>query len=145
MDKIEFEKLVSKIKNKNSKIFGLDSDCKPMIKEIKLVEKYYNVVFPKSYKEFLIQYGGGYFAFIIVYSLDEQSPFYIKNNVSIEFVNNNNFFPIIDFATGDLAGFKVDNGICEDSIVFYSHEDNNISNSKLNFYDVLAKYGLKLN
>lgn len=144
MNKKEFEEMTQKVKNKNPRIFGLDSDCKPTAEDIDLLEKYYNIVFPRSYKEFLLQYGGGYFAYTVVYSLDNQSPFYVKKNVSAEFINDNNFFPIIDFETGDLAGFKVDNGICEDTIVLYSHEEKIISDTKLNFYDALGKYGLKL-
>ncbi len=145
MNKREFEELIQKEKIKNPRIFGLDSDCKSTIENIELMEKYYNIVFPKCYKDFLLQYGGGYFAFTIVYSLDNQSSFYVKNNVSVEFVTKNKFFPIIDFETGDLVGFQVNNGICEDAIVLYNHEEKIISDIKLNFYDALAKYGLKLN
>lgn len=145
MDKREFEELAQKVKIKNPRIFDLDADCKPTIKDIELMEEYYHIVFPRCYKEFLLQYGGGYFAFTIVYSLDSQSPFYVKNNVSIEFINDNKFFPVIDFETGDLAGFKVNNGICEDSIVLYNHEEKVTSDIKLNFYDAIEKYGFKVN
>ena len=144
MDKKEFDELTQKVKNNNPKIFGLDADCIPTIENIELIEKYYGIVFPKSYKEFVLQYGGGYFAFTVIYSFDEQSPFYIKNNVALEFININNFFPIIDFETGDMAGFKIDNGICEDSIMLYNHEEGIISDLKLGFYDAIVKYGLKL-
>ena len=144
MDKKEFDELTQKVKNNNPKIFGLDADCIPTIENIELIEKYYGIVFPKSYKEFVLQYGGGYFAFTVIYSFDEQSPFYIKNNVALEFININNFFPIIDFETGDMAGFKIDNGICEDSIILYNHEEGIISDLKLGFYDAIVKYGLKL-
>ncbi|MBD5136859.1 MAG: SMI1/KNR4 family protein [Lachnospiraceae bacterium] len=144
MNKKEFEELMLRVKTKNPRIFGLDSDCKPTVEDIEMMEKYYNIVFSKSYKDFLLQYGGGYFAFTIVYSLDKQSCFYIKNNVSVEFVKDNKIFPIIDFETGDLAGFKVYNGRCEDTIVLYNHEEKRTSDTKLNFYDALGKYGLKL-
>ncbi|HIT88723.1 MAG TPA: SMI1/KNR4 family protein [Candidatus Coprocola pullicola] len=136
--------MMQKAKNKNPKLFELDSDCKPTTEDIDLIEEYYNIVFPTSYKEFLLQYGGGYFAYTVVYFLDSYGSFYAKNNVSIEFINNNNFFPVIDFETGDLAGFKIDNGICKDTIVLYSHEEKIMSDTKLNFYNVLRKYGLEL-
>ncbi|MDE5778889.1 MAG: SMI1/KNR4 family protein [Lachnospiraceae bacterium] len=145
MNKREFEELIQRVKIKNPRIFSLDSDCKSTIEDVELIEKYYNIVFPKSYLEFLLQYGGGYFAFTVVYSFDKQSPFYVRNNVSTEFVNDNSFFPVIDFETGDLAGFKIFNGICEDSIMLYNHEEKTISDIKLNFYDALVKYGLRLN
>ncbi len=97
MNKREFDDLTLKVRSKNPKIFGLDSDSIPTREKIQKYEKFYEIAFPNSYKDFLMHYGGGYFAFIVVYSLDEQSPFYIKNNIAIEFVKANNFFPIIDF------------------------------------------------
>lgn len=144
MNKREFEELIQKVKAKNPRIFGLGSDCYPTVEDVKMMEKYYNIVFPESYKDFLLQYGGGYFAFTIVYSFDKQSCFYVKSNVSPDFVMDNKIFPVIDFETGDLAGFKVNNGKCEDTILLYSHGDKIISGTNLNFYDALAKYGLKL-
>lgn len=143
MDKREFEKLVQKIKIRNPKMFGLDSDCKPNIQDIVIMEKYYNIVFAESYKNFLLQYGGGYFAFSVVYSLDLKSPFYVKNNVMPEFVNTNKFFPVIDFETGDLAGFKIKNRVCEEFISLYSHDDKVIIDTNIDFYSALVKYGLK--
>lgn len=143
MNKEEFEEMMQIVKNKNPRLFDLELDCKPKSDDFDLLEKYYKIVFPRSYKEFLLKYGGGYFAYIVVYSLDTKSPFYVKNNVSFKFVKDNHFFPIIDFETGDLAGFKIDNGICKDIIVLYNHEDKTLSDTKLNFYDALGKYGLK--
>ena len=81
MNKKEFEEMIQTVKNKNPRIFGLNSDCKPAAEDIELLEKYYNIVFPRSYKEFLLQYGGRYFAYTVVYSLDIQSPFYIVQTV----------------------------------------------------------------
>ncbi|MDE6434446.1 MAG: hypothetical protein K2L07_09485 [Lachnospiraceae bacterium] len=95
-------------------------------------------------QEFVLQYGGGYFAFTVVYSFDKQSLFYIKNNVTKEFISNNIFFPVIDFETGDLAGFRINENICEDSISFYYHEDNRISDLNADFYEIMAKHSLGL-
>ncbi len=143
MNKTKFDEFIRKKKNENSKIFGLKSDCKPTYEDISELEQYYNIVLPSSYKEFLLQYGGGYFAYIVVYSLDNQSCFYIKNNVTIKFVNDNNFFPVIDFETGDLAGFKIDNGrVCEDIIALYNHDEKVFCSTELNFYETLKKYSI---
>ena len=144
MDKKEFDELIQQVKENKPKLFGLDADEIPTITDIDMIEKYYGIVFPKSYKEFVLQYGGGYFAFTVVYSFDKQSSFYIKNNVTTEFINSNQIFPVIDFETGDLAGFRINNGICEDSIVLYNHEEKMLSELKIGLYDALVKYGLKL-
>ena len=144
MDKKEFDELIQQVMENKPKIFGLDADEAPTITDIDMIEKYYDIVFPISYKEFVLQYGGGYFAFTLVYSFDKQSSFYIKNNVTTEFINSNQIFPVIDFETGDLLGFRINNGICEDSMVLYNHEEKMLSELKIGLYDALVKYGLKL-
>ena len=141
----EFEELTQKVKNKNPRWFGLESDCVPIVEDIELLEKYYGIKFPNSYKEFILQNGGGYFAFTIVYSMDEQSSFYIKNNVEVEFVKEKKFLPIIDFETGDMAGFKINAGMCEELVALYYHEEDVIIDLNIDLYDALAKYGFKMN
>lgn len=144
MDKKEFDELIQRVKENKPKIFGLDADEIPTVTDIEMIEKYYEIVFPKSYKEFVLQYGGGYFAFTVVYSFDKQSSFYIKNNVTTEFINTNQIFPIIDFETGDIAGFRINDGICEDSMMLYNHEEKMLSELRIDLYEALVKYGLKL-
>lgn len=140
----EFEELTQKVKAENLKWFGLESDGIPTVENIELLEKYYGIEFPDNYKAFILQYGGGYFAFTIVYSIDKRSSFYIKNNVEVEFVKEKNFLPIIDFETGDMAGVKINNGICEELMSLYDHEEDVIIDLNLNLFDALAKYGFKL-
>ena len=140
----EFEELTQKVKAENPKWFGLESDGIPTVEDIELLEKYYGIEFPDNYKAFILQYGGGYFAFTIVYSIDKRSSFYIKNNVEVEFVKEKNFLPIIDFETGDMAGVKISNGICEELMSLYDHEEDVIIDLNLNLFDALAKYGFKL-
>ena len=139
----EFEELTQKVKAENPKWFGMESDCIPTVEDIELLEKYYGIRFPDNYKAFILQYGGGYFAFTIVYSIDKRSPFYIKNNVEVEFVKEKNFLPIIDLETGDMAGVKINNGICEELMALYDHEENVIIDLNLDLFDALAKYGFK--
>lgn len=141
----EFEELIQKFKVVCPHIFELESDSTPTMEDIGLIENNYGIVFPKSYRDFLLRYGGGYFGYTVVYSLDDQSPFYVLKNVAAEFVRVNGFFPVIDFETGDLAGFKMDHGVCEDSVMLYDHETMKVSDLKMNFYDVLGKYGLQNN
>ena len=54
-------------------------------------------------------------------------------------------FPVIDFETGDLGVFKVDNGVCEDLVYVFVHGEENLEkHGNDNFLQALAKYGLKL-
>lgn len=144
METIEFNQLIEKVKKENPMLFCLESDCKANITKIEMIENYYGIVLPKSYKEFLMQYGGGYFAYTIVYSADDESPYYLISNVDKQFSKNRKYLPVFDFETGDLAGFRIEDGVCEDSILIYDHEEDKISDTGLDFYTTLVKYGLKL-
>lgn len=140
----EFEALTQKVKNENPNWFGLDSDTICTVERIELVEQYYNIKFPKGYKEFLLKYGGGYFAFTVVYSMDEHSSFYIQKNVKAESVRNKSFLPVIDLETGDVAGFRVRDGICDEMVALYNHEENTIADLNLNFFETLVRYGFRM-
>ncbi len=48
--------------------------------EIEKFEEKIHIEFPEKYKQFLSEYGGGYFGYANVYSLDEGSDFYILHN-----------------------------------------------------------------
>ena len=143
MDLTEFKKRVSEEKIKNPILFELETDCIPTSEQINEVELYYKIKIPSSYKEFLAEYGGGYFACILVYSMDRNSPFYLPSNVGGEFVQKEKFFPIIDLETGDLAGFRIDDGVCEDSVGIYDHENKIIKDLNIGFFEFVLKYGVK--
>lgn len=140
----EFSDLTKDVKKQNPRWFGLESDSIPTVQMLESTEKYYYIKFPITYIEFLLQYGGGYFAFTVVYSMDEQSEFSIKNNVKLEFVKENNFLPVIDLETGDVIGFRICNGICDEKVSIYNHEEEIITDLNLDFFEVLVRYGFKM-
>lgn len=143
MDKINFQKKICEVIRKRPRIFALDQDNKANVEMIEDVEKYYDVKLPESYKDFVSEYGGGYFGFIVVYSCDYNGIFYIKENVQKEWVLEKAFLPVIDLETGDLLGFEIINGMCESVVTMYLHEENKMQKLKMDFYDVLLKYGVK--
>ena len=69
MDRISFKNKVREMTEKNLKLFALETDAKVDIEKIEDVEKYYDIILPDIYKDFVSQYGGGYFGFIVVYVL----------------------------------------------------------------------------
>ena len=142
MDKRIFQNKVNEIFQKNPKIFALESDARADYKMIKDVEEYYNITLPEFYKDFLNQYGGGYFGFIIIYSCDCNGMFYIKDYVAREWVIKRFFLPIVDFETGDYLGVEIKEGICQSIISLYSHGENILHELEMDFYDALLKYGL---
>ena len=98
---------------------------------------------PDSYKDFVSQYGGGYFGFIVVYSCDCNGMFYIEDNVLKEWVAEKCFLPVVDLETGDLLRFGIDAGICKSIVTMYSHEGETLQEMQIDFYEALLKFGLK--
>lgn len=145
MEFLEFIDIVDEVKEKKPILFGLDSDKIASDEEITQIESYFCIQLPESYKSFLKKYGGGYFAYTVVYSSDANSDFYVIKNITKDWVDTYNFFPIIDFETGDLGGFKVNDKQCNDFFSIFTHEEKRIIDyDKYDFFQALLKYGLKL-
>ena len=58
------------------------------MKDICQFEEFSGICLPEDYKKLLLKYGGGYFGFANLYSLDKKSQFYIVKN---------NTFPLGDY------------------------------------------------
>lgn len=145
MDISEFMSIVSEVKENKPILFGLESDKAASDNEIEQIEEYYGVELPKNYKEFLKEFGGGYFGYIVVYSCDRNSRFYLGNNVLKEWIDTYNFFPVMDFETGDLCGFKIYDNKCDEHMCIFNHgEQPVIEETGDNLFQALVKYGFKL-
>lgn len=142
MDKIHFQNIVQKMVECQPLLFALDSDAKADEKAINDIEKYYNIILPKAYKEFLTHYGGGYFGYIVIYSCDCDGMFYIKNEVHKEWMIEKGFLPVIDFETGDYLGFEIEEGKCKDIVTMYCHEENELNETYMDFYEAIIHFGL---
>lgn len=119
----EFMAVISEIKAQNPMLFDLGAD-KPVDEEtISKYEKEYGLSFPEEYKTFLKKVGGGYFGYTVIYSFDGNGQFCIKQYVSKEMINELQMIPIIDFETGDYAGFDMRNGILTDELVIWLHDE----------------------
>lgn len=144
MDIIEFAQKVDELAKKDPKLLALERDQRATSKMVFDVENYYDLKFPQDYIDFLKRYGGGYFGFTVVFSFDANGDFYIKNNISKQWTAEKNFLPFLDLETGDFIGFLIQNRICTEKIAVYSHEEGELSELNLDFYNVLLKYGLNL-
>ena len=74
----DFISLVEKVEKEKPILFGLDSDRIASDNDINQIENYYCLELPESYKLFLKKYGGGYFAYTVVYSCDSNGNFLLK-------------------------------------------------------------------
>lgn len=140
----EFNSIIAEVKSSRPRLFELESSKIASREDLDRVEEYYDIKLPESYKSFLCKYGGGYFAYTVVYSCDASSSFYLPKNVSKEWVENNLFLPVIDFETGDFGGFSIEKGICIERFEIYLHDTKMIvAEFQGDFFSALLRYGLK--
>lgn len=144
MDFNEFSKIVDEKMVSNPIWFGLESDSKSTDDDITEIENSISIILPQEYKQFVKNYGGGYFAFTNVFSGIRDSEWYIvTQNIEAGFNEANSFIAVSDNGTGDFYGFEVNDGKCESKISFYDHEDNTVKTTQYsNLFDYLVKVGL---
>lgn len=141
MEISEFNEIVDNIKIQNPILFGLEHDTIPSENDIKEYEKQNGVQLTEKYKQFLLKYGGGFFGYANIYSLDKESTFYIVNHNPCPLKN---ILHIADNECGDFYSLKIVDGICQDAIVFYDHEIDKISDTEFSdIFEFLIKVGLK--
>ena len=108
-----FRNNVQQVKAKKPILFALETDTPPSIDKIEDFEKIYRMVLPEKYKLFIIEFGGGYFGYANIYSLDNRSNYFIMKHKS--FVPNG-YLPIADNGCGDFYVLKC-NGECRSSFI----------------------------
>ena len=118
----EFEELVNEKKLTNPAWFGLDPDSLANEQSITCAQKELNATLPTEYVQFVTLYGGGYFAFSIVYSLDKDSSFNILEINRVESRRRENHIIFSESGVGDYYGFKVKENQCLPSVYFFDHE-----------------------
>lgn len=70
-----FERIVGEYKSRNPILFGLERDEVCSAEQIEDFEKMLRLKFPRKYKQFLKNFGGDYFGYTNVYSLDKKAIF----------------------------------------------------------------------
>lgn len=138
-----FKELVDKTKNDHPVWFGIESDENPNADAVADAEGKIGAKLPNEYKDFIFEYGGGYFAFSNVYSLEAGSNW---NLVDINFKYDdirNGYVLISENGSGDFYGLKVVDGVCESKIYFYDHEIGTWHESPYSdLFDYLEKLAL---
>ena len=141
MDFEIFKEAVKMAKAKKPLLFGLEHDNIPTSEEVIAFQRQYQIALPEKYIQFILNFGGGYFGYTNIYSLDKSSDFFILNRNPI--IVKDMLF-IADNGCGDHYAFPIEEGKCKDKIVFCDHEDNTVQDT--DFSDVLeylVKIGLK--
>ena len=137
-----FNKKVEQVRAKQPIWFALKSDNIQNKLICDKVEQKLKAKLPIEYKDFILQYGGGYFGFTSIYSLDPDSDWNIvKMN---QLYLHSKFIIFSDNGVGDVYGFKIVNEECESEVYFFDHECNEWSLTEYkNLFAYLYEVGLK--
>lgn len=141
MDYGPFRKTVGHYMQTKPILFGLEHDNAPSPDEIEDTQRTLGIALPEKYKAFVAEYGGGYFGFANIYSLDEQSDFYLlKHNTAPA----KGFLRIADNGCGDYYLLRIEGGKCLDRVYFCEHDEAAVSETEYeDILEYLLAEGLK--
>lgn len=141
MEFAAFEKTVQECKSIKPILFELEHDEILSADEITEFENRFQIRLPEKYKTFLLKYGGGFFGYANVYSLDKNSSFYLLDHNDIPI---GQYLRIADNGCGDHYLFRVDEPKCSEQVFFYEHDTKTVcSTGYADILEYLAKTGLK--
>ena len=107
--------LENEIETKPNLFLFRDDEPKATIEDINNIEKILLGKLPESFIEFQMKFGGGTFGFAEIFSVCENSNFYVLNN---ENILEKDFFSVSDDQCGGVYCFKKNNGKFEDRIYY---------------------------
>lgn len=139
MEYVVFEELVKKVKKEKTILFELDHDEIPDEKSLEKFQKENSIKFPRKYCDFLMGFGGGYFGFTNMYSIDKQSDFYIMSNQSCV---PDNCLAIADNGCGDCY-VLLKNSDCIEKIYLFEHDSGKLYEVAEDILEFLVKSGLR--
>lgn len=106
--------------------------------EIEEVEKQMNCKLPISYKDFCMVYGGGYFGFVIIFSMDKLGEWFILDKIKeSNYYLPKNYLPFSDDQAGGLYCFKIENNIVIDEIYYIDSWGGVVKSKEKDFYNFL--------
>lgn len=141
----QFIEIVNRMKAINPLWFALDADTVGTKADIETVEHQLNITLPEDYKKFVQKYGGGYFAFTVVFSVSPEGEWNItKQNRFLDLLEKQHFLAVADNQAGDYYGYKIENGLIRGKLFVYDHELRQISQTKYNdILEYITEVGLK--
>ena len=127
MNLVDFISLVNQKKEENPFWFDDEPDTLAEDRIIAGVETKLGVVLPEKYKSFVKEFGGGYFAFTNIFSVDQDGEWYIveKNNQARSYLPQN-FVAISDDEAGGMYGYVVHEGVCGEGVYYWDHDTGSI-------------------
>ncbi|MDG9668164.1 SMI1/KNR4 family protein [Hahella sp. CR1] len=139
----DFKKCVCEAKSAHPFWFDFEPDDAPDQDSLIRAEQMLEARLPQEYKDFLLQYGGGYFAFGNVFSLEEGSEWNLID-INAEFAHLRAGRVLIsENSNGDFFGFDVRDGVCQSELCFWDHAHECWQSSGYtNLFEYLSKVAL---
>ena len=139
----DFRTLAEKTKQEHPIWFELESDPQASDAEIAAAESALGCEFPNAYKEFVKEFGGGLFAFSNVFSMSEDSYWYVVlKNQREGWPRDVPFLAVSENGTGDYYGFRVQDGRCAPEVAFYDHDDGGVKPTEFpDFFEYVVSTG----
>lgn len=143
MDFEEFCHLIKEYKQRYPKLFELEADKTVDDHCISVVEKEYGLSFPDSYKNILKHIGGGYFGYIVIFSLDRNGLHDLTKHVSSQMIRERSILPVVNLETGDYIGYEIKDNVCTENLLLWNHDGDIKNYIEKNIYEVIITCGLK--
>ena len=138
MKSLEFDKKIKELQQLHPIWFKLLDSRPATIDEFRELEKKMNVKLPFEYEHIVTTYGGGYFAFSILYSVLDESDYNIYSINEENKILAKGYILFSENQVGDFYGFKIKDNIVQSKIYFYDHEIAIWKETKYhNLYDFL--------
>jgi hypothetical protein len=140
----EFRDLVGSKVRDHPKWFALESDPAASVEAVGQAEARLGVRFPSEFREFLISYGGGYFAFTNVFSVHHGSEWNIeRRNQDLGLIRDGDGYLVFsDPGTGDHYAFRVTEKNCASEVWVYDHDEDSWAIAFGDLFEFLREVGL---
>lgn len=144
MDAIDFARLVDGVRESHPQWMTLEADKAPTPAEVYKAEEGLGAQLPAEYIEFIRSYGGGDFAFTVIYSLDPSSDLNIVEKNHAPWLSRRDFIAFSDNGAGDYFGFQVESRTAGSAVYLLDHESGAIEVTEFaNVYEYLVSIGLR--
>jgi hypothetical protein len=144
MTRDEFRKLVEQARAEHARRFERPADARPDDAEVEAHQEELKSRFPAEYLDFLREWGGGHFGFMVAYSMDRSSKLDVVTKNSVEWLGREDFVAVSDNGAGDYYGFRVEDGTCRPEVVRFDHETGEIGSPRADdWFACAAEHGLQ--
>ena len=138
MKLLEFDNKIKEVQQLHPIWFKLLDSRPTTIDEFQKMEKKMNVKLPSEYQYIVTTYGGGYFAFSILYSILDESDYNIYHINEENKILSRGYILFSENQVGDFYAFKIEDNVAQSEIHFYDHEIEKWKKTKYsNLYEFL--------